>query len=94
MGLLDNSFFRFIGIKSKPKAPWKKYYKKNDMNINPPDVSIFRFARDRMKDLEFKNRPAITYFGTTRTYTEFYNQIHIAAKAFKSTVESSGLSLK
>ncbi len=84
MGLLDNSFFRFIGIKSKPKAPWKKYYKKNDMNINPPDVSIFRFARDRMKDLEFKNRPAITYFGTTRTYTEFYNQIHIAAKAFKS----------
>ena len=84
MGFLDNSFFRFIGIKSKPKAPWKKYYKKNDMNINPPDVSIFRFARDRMNDLDFKNRPAITYFGTTRTYTEFYNQIHIAAKAFKS----------
>ncbi len=84
MGFLDNSFFRFIGIKSKPKAPWKKYYKKNDMNINPPDVSIFRFARDRMNDLDFKKRPAITYFGTTRTYTEFYNQIHIAAKAFKS----------
>ena len=84
MGFLDNSFFRFIGIKSKPKAPWKKYYKKNDMNINPPDVSIFRFARDRMNDLDFKKRPAITYFGSTRSYTEFYNQIHIAAKAFKS----------
>ena len=84
MGLLDNSFFRFIGIKTKPKAPWKKYYKKSDMNINPPDVSIFRFARDRMRDLDFKHRPAITYFGSTRSYTEFYNQIHIAAKAFKS----------
>ena len=84
MGFLDNSFFRFIGIKSKPKAPWKKYYKKSDMNITPPDVSIFRFARDRMTEFDFKHRPAITYFGSTRTYTEFYNQIHIAAKAFKS----------
>ena len=84
MGFLDMSFFRFIGIKSKPKAPWKKYYKKNDMNITPPDVSIFRFARDRMTEFDFKHRPAITYFGNTRSYTEFYNQIHITAKAFKS----------
>ncbi len=84
MGLLDMSFFRFFGIKQKPKAPWKKYYTKNDMNINPPDVSIYRFLRNKAKELNYDNNIAITYFGTHKTYKEFYKEIYITARAFKS----------
>ena len=28
MGILDMKFFKFLGFKHKPKAPWKKYYSK------------------------------------------------------------------
>ena len=33
MGIMDMKFFRFLGFKTTPKAPWKKFYKKSDMNI-------------------------------------------------------------
>ena len=84
MSLLDMSFFRFLGIKQKPKAPWKKYYTKNDMNINPPDVSIYRFLRNRAIELNYDNNIAITYFGTHKTYKEFFKEVYITARAFKS----------
>ena len=84
MSLFDMSFFRFLGIKQKPKAPWKKYYTKNDMNINPPDVSIYRFLRNRAIELNYDNNIAITYFGTHKTYKEFFKEIYITARAFKS----------
>ena len=84
MSLLDMKFFRFLGIKQKPKAPWKKYYTKNDMNITPPDVSIYRFLRNRAKELNYDNNIAITYFGTHKTYKEFFKEIYVTARAFKS----------
>lgn len=84
MSLLDMSFFRFLGIKQKPKAPWQKYYKKNDMNITPPNVSIYRFLRNKAKELNYDNNIAITYFGNQRTYKEFFKEIYITARAFKS----------
>ena len=84
MSLLDMSFFRFLGIKQKPKAPWKKYYTKTDMNIIPPDVSIYRFLRNKAKELNYDNNIALTYFGTHKTYKEFFKEVYITARAFKS----------
>lgn len=84
MNLFDMKFFRFLGIKQKPKAPWKKYYTKNDMNITPPNVSIYRFLRNKAKELNYDNNIAITYFGTHKTYKEFFKEIYVTARAFKS----------
>ena len=81
---MDISFFKFLGFKTKPKAPWEKYYKKNDMNISPPNKSIYRFLRDKVKEEHYDNNIAITYFGTHRTYNDFFKEINITAKAFKS----------
>lgn len=84
MSLLDMSFFRFLGIKKKPKAPWKKYYTKSDMFINLPDISIYRFLRNKAKELKYDNNIAITYFKTHKTYKEFFKEIYVTARAFKS----------
>ena len=83
MGLMDISFFKFLGFKTKPKAPWENNYKKSDMNITPPNKSIYRFLRDKAKEENYDNNIAITYFGTHRTYKTFFKEINITAKAFK-----------
>ena len=33
MGLFDMKLFSWMGLKRTPKAPWKKYYKKEDMKL-------------------------------------------------------------
>ena len=84
MGLMDMSFFKILGFKSKPKAPWEKYYKKKDMNITSPNKSIYRFLRDKAIEENYSNNIAITYFGTHKTYNDFFKEINITAKALKS----------
>lgn len=84
MGIMNMEFFRIFGFKSKPKAPWKKFYKKSDMNISSPEKSLYRFLRDKAKEGQYDNNIAITYFGTHRTYKEFFKEIATTAKAFKS----------
>ena len=34
-------FFRFLGFKKKPNAPWSKYYHKKDMDLFVPDISLY-----------------------------------------------------
>ena len=41
MSILDMKFFRFLGFKKKPNAPWSKYYQKKDMNLYIPDISLY-----------------------------------------------------
>ena len=77
-------FFRFLGIKQTPKAPWSKYYTKSDMNINSPDVSIYSFLKNKAKELKYSDNIAITYFGNKLTYKEFFDKIDNVARAFKS----------
>ncbi len=83
MNLADMNFFRFLGFKSKPKAPWEKYYRRSDTNITPPNKSIYRFLRDRAKENNYKDNIAITYFKNKRTYAELFKEINITAKALK-----------
>ena len=82
MGILDMKFFKFLGFKRKPKAPWKKYYSKKDMEINPPNVSILEL--NRMRSHAWHDKTAISYFGNTYSYDEFNYQIDLAAKAFRA----------
>ena len=84
MSLTDMKFFQFLGFKTKPKSPWEKYYKKKDMNITSPNKSLYRFLRDKAIENDYNNNIAITYFGTHRTYNDFFKEIHIVAKSFKS----------
>lgn len=84
MGILDMNLFKFLGFKTKPNSPWDKFYKKSDMNISAPNKSIYRFMIDRANKGDYYNNIAITYFGTHRSYSEFFREIDIAACAFKS----------
>ena len=84
MGLMNMSFFKYLGFKSKPKAIWEKYYKKKDMNISAPNKSIYRFQRDKAIEGNYGNNIAITYFGVHITYKTFYKEIHYTAASFKS----------
>ena len=84
MNLFDMKFFRFLGFKQKPNAPWKKYYKKSDMNITSQNVSLYRFLRNRAKEQNYDNNIAITYFTTHKTYKEFFKEVYVTARAFKS----------
>jgi len=82
MGILDMKFFRFLGFKKKPKAPWKKYYDKGDMDINTPNISIYEFIKEKSGNLGDKT--AISYFGQKISYQDFFNNINRCAKSFRS----------
>lgn len=82
MGILDMNFFSLIGLKKKPKAPWKKYYKKRHMNIEVPNISIYQYLKNNVE--KYKNCIAIEYFDKKLTYTEFLKEIDKCANAFKS----------
>ena len=84
MGIMDMKFFKFFGFKSKPKSPWDKFYKRGDMNITSPNKSLFRFLRDKATASHYDDHIAITYFGTHRKYCDFFKEVDVAARAFKS----------
>ena len=83
MSIMDMKFFKFLGFKTKPKAPWAKYYKKSDMNITSPNKSLYCFLRDKAKEGKYDDNIAISYFGTKRRYRDFFREIDVAAAAFK-----------
>ncbi|MBR3199519.1 MAG: AMP-binding protein [Bacilli bacterium] len=82
MGILDMNFFHFIGIKKKPKAPWKKFYQKKHMNIIVPNKNIYEYFYDHAQS--YLDNTAIEYFGTKISYKKFLEDIDNASKCFKS----------
>ncbi len=75
-------FFRFLGFKKKPNAPWSKYYQKKDMNLSIPDISLYDNFLNSMK--KYPNHNAIDYFGTKITYKDLASKVDLCAKAFLS----------
>ncbi len=75
-------FFRFLGFKKKPKAPWSKYYHKKDMDLFVPDISLYDNFLNSMK--KYPNNNAIDYFGTKITYRDLVSKVDLCAKAFLS----------
>lgn len=82
MGLFDFRLLSFIGIKVPPKAPWKKYYKKDIMNIKLKDENIYDYLLKNVKKHNYYNNVAITYYGTHITYKNFINKIDECANKF------------
>lgn len=80
MSIFDMKFFRFLGFKKKPKAPWKKYYSKEDMDLEIPDISLYQHFKNNLK--RYPNAIALSYFGVNITYKEFDDKIIEASKAF------------
>ena len=83
MDFLDMRFLSFIGIKKIPDAPWKKYYKKSDMNISLKHENIYGFVKRRMEECHYENKTAINYYGHLITYREFFSEIDLCANKFK-----------
>ena len=82
MGIFDMKFFRFLGFKKKPNAPWSKYYKKKEMNLNIPDMSLYQYYKKHStENLELN---AFDYFGKKITNREVLEKIDVASKSFLS----------
>lgn len=68
--------------KKSIKAPWKKFYTKEDLKIKVPDMSIYDVYKENA--LKYSNNVALNYFGKTITYREFLTKIDNAANAFRN----------
>ena len=62
------------------KTPWAKYYKKEDLKLKVPDISMYEALKEVV--LKYESRTAINYFGKKLSYREFLNLIDKAALAF------------
>lgn len=76
------SIFDIFRKKKKIDAPWEKYYTKEQLNYNVPDISIYEQVLNSYK--KYPDNVAIKYLGKKITYKNFIKKIDIAAKGFKS----------
>ena len=66
----------------KPKAPWKHYYPAGKDTIKIPEESLyFYFEKKASMNMD---APCYEYFGTTRTYRDFIEEIDRTAKAYRA----------
>ncbi len=82
MSIFNMKFFRFLGFKEKPKAPWEKYYKKEEMDLKIPNTSLYKYFYNHA--LKHEDLIAFNYYGTKISYKELINNIDNCAKAFLS----------
>ena len=77
MGLL-----KLFGIKTKPKAPWEKFYKNGETKITIPDGTIYEYFKKCSES--HLDAIALEYMGNTITYKDMLRQIDICSRAFRS----------
>ena len=82
MDFLDMRFLSFIGIKKTPEAPWKKYYKKEDMNINVKNENIYQFVKNKIEKNNCYDNIAINYYGTRISYKNLFDYIDLCSEKF------------
>ena len=82
MNIFDMNFFDFIDFLKRPKAPWKKYYTKEEINLKIDDTSLYDFFKT--KAIKNKDLKALEYYGTIITFNDLLNKIDECAKAFKN----------
>ncbi len=69
-------------IRKKLKAPWRKFYKKGEMNIDVDDISIYKLFKQQA--LKYGDITALNYFGNTLSYSEMLENIDDVARSFRS----------
>ena len=72
--------FDLFRIRKKIPAPWKKYYKKEDLKIHIPNISMYEQVRRSYKT--YPNYTAYEYFGKKVKYEKFIEEIDRAAICF------------
>lgn len=72
--------FNLFRKRKKIPAPWEKYYKKEDINIKIPNISMY----DQVKasSLKYPNNTAYEYYGKKTNYKTFLKQIDTCALCF------------
>ena len=78
MKILDNIKGMFKG----EKHLWDKFYTKDQLKVNVPDMSLYEFIYEHNKDRQ--SNVAINYFGRKITYYELFQSIDICAKSLTS----------
>ena len=78
MKLLDNIKSKF----KREKHPWDKFYPKDKLKVNVPNMSLYEFIYEQNKDRQ--NNIAINYFNKKITYKDLFYQINQCAKAMRS----------
>ena len=68
--------------KIKYKHPWDKYYKKDERDIEVPNVSLYEHLKEKNKDN--MDSVAINYFNKKMTFRYFFGEINLCAKALRS----------
>ncbi len=76
------SIFDLFRKKKRIDAPWEKYYTKEELNYNVPDISIYEQVRRSY--IRYPKNIAVQYLGRKFSYEEFIRKIDIAARGFKS----------
>ena len=71
-----------FGRPKKLKARWEKFYSKEEMNFEVPDISIYDQVKESAKN--YPNYKAYTYFGTKDTFRGMHKEIIRCAKAFNA----------
>ena len=67
--------------KNKESFLWEKYYTKEELKVNIPDLSLYDYMREETK--HFQNEYAFNYFGRKMTYKVFFDYIELCAKSLK-----------
>lgn len=75
------AIFDVLRIKLPIPSPWKKYYKKSDLDIKIPNISMY--DQVRISATKYPNNKAIVYQGKTINYTDLVKKIDKCADAFR-----------
>ena len=83
MDFFDMRLLSFIGIKKIPDAPWKKYYKNEDMKYTIPNENIYQFLVNKIKTGNYEYKTAINYYNKKITYEELLYKIDEVSLKFQ-----------
>ena len=74
------SIFDIFRKKKKINAPWEKYYKKEDLNVKIPDITMYDEVYKSY--IKYPYNVAISYMGRKINYKKLIKQIDNVAKGF------------
>ena len=82
------NIFDIFRVKKKIPAPWSKYYTDDELDINIPNISLYKQLLNTKE--KYPNNIAYRYFGKDVSYEKFISQIDKAAIAFKNLKVKKG----
>ena len=71
-------FFRSSEFVNRPNAPWSKYYRGIDMDLNIPEGSVYNYFERKV--LEFDDQYCLDYYNRKMKYNELLDRIDECSK--------------